>query len=431
MQNTNKQSKTKIAITTVIAICIAVVIFFLGFGTFYLILSPAQREAMWFIGKVDKHYLCYDEDTGEIKSFTAEDYLEKLSELVDKYSNYYTKEEYTEVISTSKGNRYGIGLYFSLNGSTKIVGVAGNSPAKKAQVKTGSVIKSVTYNGTVTTVANFDEFSQTLNAIPSSTDFTITVDCDGVLEDYTLSKRIYIESYAEYFDNAERYAFESDYGLSPTDIKEPSNKMNNLADDTAYISLSGFESVSAEQFGKAITYATQKGKTKLILDLRGNGGGYMDVLRKTAEYLVKSQVNRTLVAVAKYKNGTITEFYTSVCRYQQLETVVLADDGSASATECLIGAMLTHGTLDKDHFVAVKSNGESLAHTYGKGIMQTTYPNILSGSAVKLTTAYVFWPDKTTNIHGKGIFATAENSVAPNSFGQDYAVNRAIEILAN
>ena len=115
MQTTNKPSKTKIAITVVIAICIAIVIFFFGFGTFYLTLSPAQREAMWFIGNVDKHYLCYDEETGEIKSFTAEDYLEKLSELVDKYSNYYTKEEYTEVISTSKGNRYGIGLYFSLD----------------------------------------------------------------------------------------------------------------------------------------------------------------------------------------------------------------------------------------------------------------------------------------------------------------------------
>lgn len=427
----NKPSKKTIAITSVIAICIAVIMFFLGYGTFYLSLSPAQRETLWFVGMVDKHYYCYDEEKGEVKTFTAEEYLENLSTMVDAYSTYYTREEYTEVISTSKGNRYGLGIYFASNGTTEIIGLANNSPSKKVGVKVGSKVKSITYGETTTSVESFFQLNSALDLIPIATDFTLTVEYGLQTENYILSKQIYIESYAEYFDNKERVAFESDYGEKPTEKKESSDKMATLSENTAYISLSGFESNSAEQFGRLITYAHQKGKTSLILDLRNNGGGYMDVLKKTAEYLIKSDKNINLVALAKDKKGRKTKFNTSKNRYLPFETVVLANDGSASATECLIGAMLHYGTLEESRFIVEKRGNETLAHTYGKGIMQTTYRNIFSWSAVKLTTAYVYWPDRTTSIHGKGIFATQENSVQKADATFDYALDRAVSLLAN
>jgi C-terminal processing protease CtpA/Prc len=69
--------------------------------------------------------------------------------------------------------------------------------------------------------------------------------------------------------------------------------------------------------------------------------------------------------------------------------------------------------------------GDTPASTYGKGIMQTTYTNYLSGEALKLTTAFIYQPDGKTSIHGKGITAKTENSVATHTD----AIYRAVEIL--
>ena len=122
-------------------------------------------------------------------------------------------------------------------------------------------------------------------------------------------------------------------------------------------------------------------------------------------------------------------FKTNKNNYSPLEIVVLANGGSASATECLIGAMISYGTLDYNHLVITKQGEEENAKTFGKGIMQTTFVST-SGTATKLTTAYIFWPDKTTCIHDKGIVALKENSVSENeNVFIDNALLRAIEIL--
>ena len=107
---------------------------------------------------------------------------------------------------------------------------------------------------------------------------------------------------------------------------------------------------------------------------------------------------------------------------------VLADENTASASECLIGAMLDYGTLTRDALVITETNG--VARTYGKGIMQTTYVNFTHGDALKLTTAYIFWPQSHTSIHGIGITTTPENEVETSGvFGVDAELNRALAIM--
>ena len=105
----------------------------------------------------------------------------------------------------------------------------------------------------------------------------------------------------------------------------------------------------------------------------------------------------------------------------------MANENTASASECLIGAMLYYGKcFDVNKLIVVNNSLEDgIASTYGKGIMQTTYSNLFTGEAIKLTTAYIFQPDKTTSIHGVGIKATLENSFTDDTL----ALNRAISII--
>ena len=147
--------------------------------------------------------------------------------------------------------------------------------------------------------------------------------------------------------------------------------------------------------------------------MRSNGGGYMDILTDVASYLINNNgKNNTLVATAKYKDGTKSNYSFKSNNYVPLDKLtVIANEYSASATECLIGALLTYGDLSKDNLVITSSTTPTgVNKTYGKGIMQTTFYGP-KNNAIKLTTAYIYWPDGTTNIHGKGIEASLENSV--------------------
>ena len=90
---------------------------------------------------------------------------------------------------------------------------------------------------------------------------------------------------------------------------------------------------------------------------------------------------------------------------------MLADENTASASEMLIGAMLSYDTQDKIEVVLAPSkddDGQTVYKSYGKGIMQTTYVNTFDGEALKLTTAKLVWPDGKTCIHGVSITKSLE-----------------------
>ena len=106
---------------------------------------------------------------------------------------------------------------------------------------------------------------------------------------------------------------------------------------------------------------------------------------------------------------------------------VLADENTASASECLIGAMMDYGSMTEETLVITK-NGDT-ARTYGKGIMQTTYVNPTGGDALKLTTAYIYWPVSHTSIHGTGIRTAEANEIVPGGFGTDRELDRAVSIM--
>jgi C-terminal processing protease CtpA/Prc len=156
-----------------------------------------------------------------------------------------------------------------------------------------------------------------------------------------------------------------------------------------------------------------------VLDLRGNGGGYLDITLEIASYFCKnSDKRKPLVAVADYGEKTEKFYATGNCynEYFSAESriFVLADNQTASASECLIGCMIDYGAISYAD-ICIAQRGEEVK-TYGKGIMQTTYPLTgIYGDAVKLTTARICWPVSNRCIHGRGIvLADGVKTIAEN-----------------
>ena len=153
-----------------------------------------------------------------------------------------------------------------------------------------------------------------------------------------------------------------------------------LDDFTGYIRMSRFVATTAHEFRVAMKKLLEQGMQKLIIDVRGNPGGYLDQAVEVAdEFLGEGQ----LIVYTKSRNGGPDEMrYTATSGglFEGREVVVLADRGSASAAEILAGAL-----QDNERAVIV---GEL---TFGKGLVQRQF-DLDDGSAVRLTIARYFTP---------------------------------------
>ena len=107
---------------------------------------------------------------------------------------------------------------------------------------------------------------------------------------------------------------------------------------------------------------------------------------------------------------------------------MLADNQTASASECLIGCMLDYGTIDYSDICLAYRGDE--AKTFGKGIMQTTYPLIgFNAGAVKLTTARICWPVSKKCIHGVGVLVSDGARTVAEDSDIERELNNAIAVL--
>ena len=419
----------KIATNIILAIILFAVAFLSGAIANYFSMSEKERTINWLVKTIEDNFVYYDEETGELVEFSTEDYADAIVEaLLDEYSAFYTAQEVTNEIITDQGNYYGTGLAFWRDTvDLEIARVSGNSPAEKAGMERGEVITAVEIDGQKTEVNTYEELVEVFMPIKGEVPFKIYT-VKGLDERvYTLSKQVYIESYIWYYDSEKQYTFESNYGEKPLGVEANATKNFNLPVDTAYIVFTAFNGAADYQMAEALEYMRARGKTNLILDLRNNGGGQVDIFESLASYLVKGDLKRNFLGVAKYKNGKEENFYTTHNAYQDVNIVILANENTASASEMLIGAMVSSGSFSLDNLVCTKTkNGCS---TYGKGIMQSGYVNIFTGEGAYLTSAYIYWPNGVT-IHGKGISPTIEeNKVEDISFDVDEELIRAIEII--
>ncbi len=417
-----KKRKTK-KIIGIVSIILSIIIAFVGgYFTRYLVSPKEVNTTTEIISIIEKYGYVVDQN-GNLKNLSEREYANALiSGLNDNYAKYYTKEEYQKVKSQQKGDYSGFGITINTEKEYPLViNIIGNSPAEKAGLKIYDKLISAK-TGEQKVEFNSVDIGDYLNSVSANTTVQFEVERNAQTLYINITKSSYKASYVKYYDNQGRVIFDVDGGQT-TKIEQ---EKIDVDEKTALIKIDSFEGDVANQFGKALDYMQISNRTKLILDLRDNGGGYMDDLLSVCRHLIYNGGKKTLIAHAKGKSSD-EGFYMHgpIKRDNITDIVVLANDNTASASECLIGAMLFYGekNFSKAKLVLEK-NSDGVAKTFGKGIMQTTF-SLLNGGAFKLTTARILWPDVKTCIHGTGITTTLENEVGVGS-----AISRAKEILS-
>jgi carboxyl-terminal processing protease len=162
-----------------------------------------------------------------------------------------------------------------------------------------------------------------------------------------------------------------------------------IEDGIGYLRLVEFRENSSQDLNIAIDNLKKEGITALILDLRNNPGGLLDVAIKVAEKFVPK--GKLIVSTRGRKSSQNMEFVShSSNPILDLPMVVLINEGSASGSEIVAGCLQDY---QRAIVVGVKS--------FGKGSVQTVVP-MSDGSAIRLTTSKYFTP-RGNQIHGKGV----------------------------
>ncbi len=426
-------------IIAVILSAIILLCFGLGFLTSYLVMESPKSKLEQLIDTIEEQGIFLN------KTYYGENISEDqmLANAVsgilaqDKYAKYYTASEYSTYVNQSGGSYYGIGVTFepsstSSKTTTTVLSVMGNSPAEIAGIrKNDKILGGKTATESYQSFSYSSDFESFFSQLENNQEFTLTVkkSPSGQEIEVTLIKRAYQASYIKYYDNTQTLNFVTESG-SKYSIYQ-GNPVTQLDDSTAMIKIDRFYGDMVNQFKNATDYMKNNGKTKLILDLRANGGGSVNTMLALCQYLIYNRGNTfSPIMYAIDKNGDSKAYTTALNLYLGWieDLVVLADANTASASECLINAMLYYGNIDgnfSQEKLVIVNNNAGQAKTFGKGIMQK-YFTFEDGSALKLTTSFLYAPDKTTCIHGTGITTTAQNGVASGK-----VIERAVQILAN
>ena len=400
----NKNVKSKRVVSVFLCVIIALISFACGFMADCVIRGKKARFASDLVYLMDEVACIIDPVTGELRNITEKDIADALvNGLLDDYSEFYSKEEYKSIADNDKGNYSGFGVAF-YNLDTVLDLVMGNSPMDHAGIKAGDKLISASVSGgELVEFSTAKDITDFLSYCAENAQVTINYSRNNQQYSAVIQRQNYVVSYVTYYDSEKAYRFLSNDGSEPKGVESVNDYMPIADASVGYIKLDLFEGNAEKQMGDALEYMKARGRTNLVLDLRNNGGGLMTVLTDIAEYFLDNGgVNKSLVALAQGKNKN-ESFYTNKNRYKDFiqNISIIANENTASASECLIGALVYYQACPITN-VVIEKNDLGSVRTYGKGIMQTTY-QFLSGGAFKLTTAKILWPDKSTCIHGVGV----------------------------
>lgn len=306
---------------------------------------------------IDK-YFYFDSDDEAMQAGIIKGYMESLD---DPYSVYYTKEEYEKFLESTNGEYVGVGIQVSQAAETKVITVVKvfDGPAGDAGIEAEDVLKKV--NGEDITDMEVDA----------------VIDKIGGEEGTEVSITVYRASDAS----------EHEYTMRRQKIERPTVEYEMLDNNIGYVSVSSFYEVTAVQYIDAVKDLERQGMEGLIVDLRSNGGGLLDIAVEMLDFMLPAGK----LVYTEDKDGNVTSEYTSTDDEQFKKPLVILVNGySASASEIFAGAIKDYGT---GTLVGTK--------TFGKGIVQRVF-QLKDGSAIKLTIAKYFTP-KGNDIHKVGI----------------------------
>ncbi len=280
---------------------------------------------------------------------------------LDPHSSFMTPEQYKEMQVDTKGEFGGVGIQIGIkDGMLTVIAPIEDTPAYKAGIKAGD--KIIKINGDFTKDMSLQDAVSKMRGVPSST-VKITILREGWKEtrDFTITREI---------------------------IKIKSVKWRTLEDGIGYIKINQFQEQTSSDLSQAMNKLQQDHIHSLVLDLRNNPGGLLNsAIDVTSQFLPSGK----LVVFIKDKKGEKIEYKSGKSNNNAaLPMVVLVNQGSASASEIVAGAL-------KDWNRAVIIGTQ----TFGKGSVQSVVP-LTDGSALKLTTAKYYTP-KGVSIQTTGI----------------------------
>lgn len=296
----------------------------------------------------------------EVDDEKAKDSIYKayLSSYGDKYTVYYTADEYKKLTETTNGTFSGIGAVcqISSEGGILLVDVYESGAGYKAGLRSGDRIIQV--DGTDVTDMDLSSAVALVKG-EKGTQVGLKIVRDGATSDYTVVR---------------------------DEIEVQTVNYAITEDNIGYISVSQFENVTAKQFKAAIEDLKSEGAKGIIIDIRNNPGG----LLTTVISMLKDILPNGLIVYTEDKDGNRKEYSDNDNEELDMPLAVLVNGNSASASEIFAGAIQDYG---KGVIVGTQ--------TFGKGIVQTVKP-LTDGSAIKFTIAKYFTP-KGQDIHGKGV----------------------------
>ena len=297
---------------------------------------------------------------GDVNDETAKDNIYKayLSSYGDKYTMYYTADEYKALKESTNGKFYGIGAVCQLSGEggVLLVDVYDNGAGYQAGLRSGDRVVNV--DGRDITGM---ELSSAVALIKGDKGTSVTL---------------------EVIRGTERLTFSA-----VRDAVEAKTVSYTLLDNNiGYLSISQFEEVTTKQFKAAVEDLQSQGMKGLVIDIRNNPGGLLDTVVGMLKYMLPDG----LIVYTEDKQGNRKEYKGQDNDEFNLPLAVIVNGNSASASEIFAGAIQDYG---KGTIIGTQ--------TYGKGIVQTVKP-LTDGSAIKFTIAKYFTP-KGQDIHGQGV----------------------------
>lgn len=275
--------------------------------------------------------------------------------LGDPYTSYLDKDSTDNLMDRLKGEYKGIGVEITTNESgTVVMTVFENSPAEEAGIMVGDIItkvKGIDVNGKTT--------SEVSNMIKSTNgNVEIEVNRGGITKTLTLK-------------------------VSTVSIK---SVIKNKYDKTGYLRIETFSNTTYKQFKENLETLEKDGIENLIVDVRNNGGGFLNSAVEIAELFVEKGK-----PIYGLQTKDKKEMYKDTTKEKRdYKVMVLINGGSASASEVLAAAL-------KESYGATLLGTKS----YGKGTVQDT-SELESGGMIKYTTAYWLTP-KGVTINEKGL----------------------------
>jgi carboxyl-terminal processing protease len=317
--------------------------------------------------------------------------------LGDEYSIYFPPKKAEQFVKDLEGKFEGIGAEIGLrDNQLVIIAPLPESPAEKAGIRAGDKVYSI--DGVDTFGLSLEEAVAKIRGT-KGTEVIITIGREG------LEKR-------------------EDITVIRDTINVPTVKWEMKENKIAYLRVSYFNGDTWKRFDDAVKEMILQSPVGIILDMRGNPGGYLD----TSIAVASEWIDKGIVVSEKFSDGRINEHRSlGAHRLSDIPTVVLVDGGSASGAEIVAGALQDYGVAT---LVGEK--------TFGKGSVQD-FEVLPDGSALKLTIARWYTPNDR-QIDNNGIEpdfvleqmfeVTGEDEVTGKVDYRDFGMEKAMELLS-